>query len=51
LLRQLDDDHRRDLLSIRFAQLHEQLACGCADRAATVLLELAQKGGGSARCR
>ena len=43
LLTQLDDPALRERISDRFADLHGQLRRGCADRAAEVLLELADR--------
>ena len=41
LLRQLDDDLNRQSIAARFAELHGQLRCDCAARAAERILELA----------
>ena len=43
LLRQLDDDARRDAIVARFADLHGQLRRDCAARAAETILELADE--------
>lgn len=41
LLRQLEDETHRRAIVEQFASLHEQLRCGCASRAAQVVLEVA----------
>jgi len=41
LLRQLDDDAHRSGIVAQFSALHEALRRGCAERAATVVLEVA----------
>lgn len=42
LLGFIDDDRARDRLQSRFARMHHDLRCGCAARAAQVLLELGE---------
>ena len=41
LLRQLDDDAHREVIVAQFGALHDALRCGCAERAANAVLEVA----------
>src|SRR5690606_34716892 len=41
LLRQLDDDAHREAIVAQFGALHDSLRCGCAERAARAVLEVA----------